>query len=160
MRRDRKWSEFELRHGIGREEWSMVVPPRNIQLNTEEKFHSIRRYYIYERYLLYCSILVEKLDNKFNGKSGRMEGKCQIPIVGYPWSGKINRNFLLSSFATHFYSYSSDVPTSKFGISIPKNGILYRILKISWASWCALCVRHRVVYISMNYLECYAKEVN
>lgn len=134
MRRDRKWNKFELRHGIGREEWSMVVPPRNIQLNTEEKFHSIRRYYIYERYLLYCSILVEKFDNKFNGKSGRMEGKCQIPIVGYPWSGKINRNFLLSSFATHFYSYSSDVPTSKFGISIPKNGILYRILKISWAS--------------------------
>lgn len=62
--------------------------------------------------------------------------------------------FFLPSFATHFYSYSSDVPTSKFGISIRRMEFFTGFLKfLRWA------VRYRVVYISMNYLECQEAEL-
>lgn len=42
--------------------------------------------------------------------------------------------FFLSSFPTHFYSYSCDVPTSKFGISIRRTEFFTGFLKfLRWA---------------------------
>lgn len=70
------------------EEWSMVVPSRirNSKYSSKYRrkisFYWAILYYVYERYLLYCSILVQKFDNKFNGKSERMSNSNNK--IGYP----------------------------------------------------------------------------
>lgn len=119
------------------EEWSMVVPSRirNSKYSSKYRrkisFYWAILYYVYERYLLYCSILVQKFDNKFNGKSERMSNSNNK--IGYPWSGKITTIFSLFFRHTFLFLFLWRSNFQVWNID-SKNGILYRILKISSVS--------------------------